>query len=265
VSKVDLKFHIDVESLSKNLEGLKKDIQSDFMKGADQLAMATYEKIRTLASEDLNGALYKIYDDNLKSEKLAEGFYVITLLEPALWIEEGQKAGFMDWLLNTVKPGKKPAKIGKDGKKYRVIPFQHNVNPSMQSPKALDLTQEIKYALKKKGVSWKKIEYNQDGSPRLGLLHHFDLETARPDAQKDIHKNSLTKGVAVYQNQDKQTGVVSKEVMTFRVISEKHEGEGLWKHPGRQGNKLFEKGYEHAQKIWDTEILPAIFAKHKGK
>lgn len=187
-------------------------------------------------------------------------------------------SGFMEELLNG-----KSSRTGKNGK-YAVIPFKHNKNPSGQSPKAYDLAQEIKYALKKEGVSWKKIETGPDGSPRIGLLHKFNVETARPvDAQKDIHKNPLTKGVAVYQNiydengvlvrdrakgrdlMAKGKGTVKKDVMTFRVISEKHRNEGLWNHPGRQGNKIFDKAFEWAVNHWEKEILPAIFDKYKSK
>ena len=166
-------------------------------------------------------------------------------------------SGFMEELLSG-----KSSKTGKNGK-YAVIPFQHNINPTEQSPKAYDLAQEIKYELKKKGVNWKKIEYNQDGSPRLGLLHKFDVETARPvDAQKAHHKTSLTKGIRVYQRKD-ETGKVRKNVLTFRVISERHRGEGLWNHPGRVGNKIFEKGFQWAMETWERDILPAIFEKWK--
>ena len=254
----NLKFDIDVETLSKQMDGLKKDIQSDLTKGVENLANMTHARTLELATEELT-SLAKLYKDNVEFSNPAPNFWVVTLKEPALWIEEGRKSGFMEELLNG-----KSARTGKNGK-YAVIPFQHNVNPTEQSPKAYDLAQEIKYELKKKGVSWKKIEYSADGSPRLGLLHRFDFETARPvDAQKTKHKNPLTKGVAVYQRKD-ESGQVRKDVMTFRVITEKHKEEGLWNHPGRQGNKILDKAFEWAVGTWEKDILPAIFSKYKGK
>jgi hypothetical protein len=254
----NLKFDIDIVTLSSQLNGLKKDVQDDLTKGVENLANMTHAKTLELATSELS-SLSKLYKDNVEFSNPAKGFWVVTLKEPALWIEEGRKAGFMEELLNG-----KSARTGKNGK-YAIIPFHHNKNPTEQSAKAYDLAQEIKYELKKQGVNWKKIEYNQDGSPRLGLLHRFNLETARPvDAQKDIHKNPLTKGVAVYQRKD-ESGKVRKDVMTFRVISEKHKNEGLWIHPGRQGDKLMNKAFEWAVSTWERDILPAIFAKYKGK
>lgn len=254
----NLKFEIDIDTLSKQMEGLKKDIQSDLSKGVQNLANMTHAKVLELAGEELS-SLQQKYKENVEFSNPAENFWIVTLREPALWIEEGRKSGFMEELLRG-----KSAKTGKNGR-YAIIPFQHNVNPSTQSPKAYDLAQEIKYELKKKGISWKKIEYNSDGSPRLGLLHRFDLETARPvQAQKDIHKNPLTKGVAVYQRKD-EGGKVRRDVMTFRVITEAHKNEGLWVHPGREGNKLMNKAFEWAVSTWEKDILPAIFERYKGK
>jgi hypothetical protein len=271
----NLKFDIDVETLSKQLGGLKKDVEKDVTRSAEDLANITHARILELADEELT-SLREMYKSHVKTDNSMARIWVITLEEPAMWIEEGRKSGFMEELLNG-----KSSHVGKNGK-YAIIPFQHNKNPTNQSPKAYDLAQEIKYALKKKGVSWKKLETNADGSPRVGLLHKFNVETARPvDAQKDIHKNPLTKGVAVYQNvydsdgnlvrnadkgRDllaKGQGTVKKDVMTFRVISEKHKNEGLWVHPGRQGNKIFDKAFDWAIKQWETQILPAIFEKYK--
>jgi len=272
----NLKFHVDVERLADKMDGLKKDIKKDLTEGVENLANMTHAKTLELAGEELT-SLQKLYKDNVEFSNPAPGFWIVTLKEPALWIEEGRKSGFMEELLNG-----KSAKTGKNGK-YAVIPFQHSKNPTEQSAKANDLTEEIKYALKKKGVNWKKIERDENDSPRVGLIHQFDLETARPLAQKAHHKNSLTAGVAIYQNvydqqgnriQDAQKahkalqekkGTVKREVMTFRVITEKHKNEGLWIHPGRPGNHLMDKAFDWAVKAWEKDILPAIFEKYSKK
>ncbi len=258
------------------MEGLKQDIQKDLKESAGNLANMTHAKVLELADSDLS-SLKSMYKENVKFDDSVPNLWVVTLEEPALWIEDGRKAGFMEELLNG-----KSSKSGKNGK-YAIIPFKHNKNPTDQSPKAYDLAKEIQYALKKKGVNWKKIETDQDGSPRLGRLHAFNLETARPIAQKESHKGSLTAGVAVYQNVydqqgqrvvnkdrarhllSKGMGSVQKDVMTFRVISEKSRNEGAWIHPGRPGNKLFDKAFEWAMQAWEREILPAVFEKYNGK
>ena len=253
----NLKFHVDVERLSKQFESLKKDVQQDLTKGVENLASMTHAKTLEIAGEELT-SLQKMYKDNVEFSNPAPNFWVVTLKEPAMWIEEGRKSGFMEELLNG-----KSGRTGKNGK-YAIIPFQHNKNPSEQSPKAYDLAKEIQYELKKKGVNWKKIELNEDGSPRLGRLHTFQFDNARAIAQKATHKNPLTKGVSVYQTKQKD-GTVRKDIMTFRVISEKHRNEGAWIHPGRKGNKIMDKAFEWAMQTWERDILPSIFEKYSAK
>lgn len=272
----NLRFYVDTDRLADSFGSLKEEVKGDLTKSVENLANMTHAKTLELAGETLTSLQTK-YKENVEFSNPAPNFWIVTLKEPAMWIEEGRKAGFMEELLNG-----KSSRTGKNGK-YAIIPFEHNKKPSEQSPKAYDLAKEIQYALKKKGVSWKKIEKDEDGSPRLGRLHAFNLQTARPLAQKDSHKSSLTAGVAVYQNvYDQQgvrvenkdrarhllakgTGTVKKDVMTFRVISEKSRNEGAWVHPGRPGSKIMDKAFEWAMQTWEREILPAVFEKYNGK
>lgn len=253
----NLKFNIDVDRLSKQFDNLKEEVKADLTKGVENLANMTHAKTLELATEELT-SLSKMYKDNVEFSNPAPNFWVVTLKEPAMWIEEGRKSGFMEELLNG-----KSGRTGKNGK-YAIIPFQHNKNPTEQSAKAYDLAKEIQYELKKKGVNWKKLELDSEGSPRLGRLHTFQFENTQALAQKDIHKNPLTKGVSVYQTKQKD-GSVRRDIMTFRVISEKHRNEGLWVHPGRKGNKIMDKAFEWAIHTWEKDILPAIFEKYNGK
>jgi hypothetical protein len=272
----NLRFYVDTDRIADQFGSLKEEVKNDLTKSVENLANMTHARTLELAGEELT-SLQKKYKENVEFSNPAPNFWVVTLKEPAMWIEEGRKAGFMEELLNG-----KSSRTGKNGK-YAIIPFEHNKNPSEQSAKAYDLAKEIQYGLKKKGVSWKKIEKDEDGSPRLGRLHAFNLETARPLAQKDTHKGSLTAGVAVYQNVydqqgqrvqnkdrarhllSKGMGTVKKDVMTFRIISEKSRNEGAWIHPGRPGNKIMDKAFEWAMQTWEREILPAVFEKYNGK
>ena len=251
----DLKFDIDVQGLAETFQELKKQVAEDLTKAAGNLAEMTHAKTLELARDDL-GSLSQQYQDNIEFSNPMENFWIVTLKEPALWIEEGRKSGFMSELLEG-----KSAKVSKDGKKYAVIPFEHSKNPSEQSGKARELAGQIKDAMKEKGISWGKIEKNTDGSPRVGRLHTFNLESAR---LKPHHKTSATQGITVYQTKDKKTGNVRRDVMTFRVITEDHEKEGLWKHPGRDGSKIMDKALDWAMNAWETEILPSILSKFDG-
>lgn len=161
-------------------------------------------------------------------------------------------SGFMDELLNG-----KSAKTGKDGKKYAVIPFEHSKNPSEQSSKARELTNQIKSELKRQGVNYRKPEYNPDGSPKLGLIKRFNVDSAK---LKPTDKNSPLQGVAIYQRMEGSK--VKRDVMTFRVISEKHREEGKWVHPGRPGDKLMDKAFDWAMTTWENEILPDILGSY---
>jgi len=260
----DLRFEIDAEAVSKQFNDLAKQVEQDIKKGVAGLAEATHTKTMELAKETFGGgSLEDIYVKNLDWQQIDENMSVVTLYEPAMWIEEGRKSGFMDELLNG-----KSGKISKDGKRYAVIPFKHaestggvdtTQQPYRQSKKARELAGQIKDALKKEGVDPKKIEYNQDGSPRVGRLHSFNFKSAR---LKESHKNSPMEGVSVYQTKQKD-GSIRRDVMTFRIIHEDHKEEGKWSHPGRQPEKLMDKAFEWAMEYWEREMLPAILSKYE--
>lgn len=257
----DLDFDIDVEGIAEKFGKLKERVKEDLTKGVESLAKMTHAKTLELAKEEL-GSLSQTYMDNVEWENPEENLWVVTLKNPAMWIEEGRKGGFMEELLNG-----KSSDVGADGKRYAVIPFKHNTSPSQQSPKAQELANQIKQEMKRRGVDWKKIEYDEDGSPRIGRLHRFNMDTARAKPQ---HKYPLTHGVSVYQKyhdvQQKDGSVkqeLRRDVVTFRTISEKHEREGLWMHPGREGAKILDEAFDWAVSYWESNILPEILKEYE--
>ncbi len=249
----DLKFDIDVQTISDEFGHLKEQVKEDLTKSAENLAAMTHAKTLELARDSLS-SLSKMYTDNVEFSNPMPNLWVVTLKEPAMWIEEGRKSGFMEELLNG-----KSAKTNAKGEKYAIIPFKHNVNPTEQSQSAKALANQIKDALKKEGINWRKIEKNEDGSPRLGRLH--TVRNPSSARQKPEHKGALTEGISVYQTKDKG-GNVRRDVMTFRIITEKHRNEGLWIHPGRAGDKLMDKAFDWALEVWEREILPATTEKY---
>ena len=251
----NLRLDVDIDSLSSAFGELKNQVKKDLNDSVKALASMTHGKTLEIATEDLK-SLAKMYKDGVTFQEIEENLWVVSLDEKLLWIEEGRKSGFMEELLRG-----KSAKTNKKGQKYAVIPFEHSKNPSEQSNTAQQLTEQIRTYLKKKDISYKKIEYNPDGSPRLGLLHRFSVKSAR---LKPIHKHEPLEGVAIYQRKDEQ-GKVQRDVMTFRVISEKHRAEGLWVHPGREGNKIMDKAFEWAVKTWENQILPEVLSKYENR
>jgi hypothetical protein len=134
-----------------------------------------------------------------------------------------------------------------------------------RSPEANDLLSQIKGFLKEKKISSTKLEFNTDGSPKMGLLHRFDIDSKKPSSKS---KYPALSGVAIYQREveNKKTGKMSikKEIMTFRVISESMKSDGRWVHPGGKAYNLIDEGFFWAIGEWDNNILPQILDSFKG-
>lgn len=247
-----LDFNINIEEISSKLNGIKKDIERDLKTSIENLATMTHAKTLELATSELK-SLAQTYTDNLAFNSPTANLWIISLKEPALWIEEGRKSGFMEELLNG-----KSSHVGKHGR-YAVIPFSHNPQGNVQSDNARMISGIIKRALQKEKIYIRKIERTPEGSPRVGLLHKLDVETP---ILKSHHKYPVTYGVRVYQNVEK-SGRVRKDILTFRTITEKHKQEGLWMHPGRKGSKFMDQALEWAINEWQREVLPSILKKYR--
>jgi hypothetical protein len=249
----DFKIEVDSQSIASQFGDLKSEVEKAINTSMAALAASTHAKAIELATEKL-GTTRDTYTNALSFEQLSENMWVVELdMKKAGWLEDGRKSGFMEELLRG-----KSAKTSKDGKKYAIIPFEHSKGPSKQTPSAQRFTQEIRKFLKEQNVGYKKIEYNQDGSPKLGLLHTFKDGIGKEIYPSHMAKNDVFKGLSVYQTKDKKTGKVRRDVMTFRVITEDHRAEGLWNHPGRAGAFIIDKAYEWALKELETVVMPQI-------
>jgi hypothetical protein len=250
----DFKLEVNIPDITKQFKECQAEVEVAVRTAVGGLAASTYAKSVEMARDKLKST-YNTYVDALQYEKITDNIWVVSLdMDKAGWIEDGRKAGFMEELLRG-----KSAKTSKTGKKYAVIPFQHNKNPSQQSPKALNLTNQVKDFLEKKNVSYQKLEFNKDGSPKMGLLHKFDIESAKP-SEKAQHP--ALKGLAIYQRKNAE-GQVKRDIMTFRVITEDHKADGRWVHPGRQPAHIIDDVYNWAIQAWDTEILPSVLKGFK--
>lgn len=247
----DLKFEVDAEQIASAFKEEKEKVKKEVIESVGNLASMTHAKTMELATENL-GSTQKMYKDNLSFQQIEENMWVVSLDEKALWIEEGRKSGFMEGLLNG-----KSSKTNKKGEKYAVIPFEHSKNPSEQSTQAADLANQIKKELKRRKINYRKPEYNEDGSPKLGLIKRFNVESAK---LKPTDKTGPLQNVSIYQRKDEQ-GKIKRDVMTFRIIHEKHREEGKWFHPGRKAENLMDKAFDWAMQTWENEILPEILKR----
>ena len=242
------RIEVNIDEITKEMTTLKKEITETVNQSVQSLASMTHAKLNELADENLVSLRQK-YKNEIAFDNPEEGLWVVTLKQPAMWIEEGLESGFQEGLLHG-----RSSKISKDGKRYATVPFEHSKPSSEQSSKSRELSGQIKDFLKQKGISHRKIEYGADGSPRLGLLHKFDIPSAKPTSKS---KDPALKGLAIYQKMTEE-GSVKRSIMTFRTITEDHRGEGKWYHPGLDGKKLVDKAFDWALNEWENTILPSI-------
>jgi hypothetical protein len=251
----NLKITINVEDIAQQLDKKKEEIFNQTRKAVQGLAVSAHAHILELAGDKIK-TLQSKYKDAVDFQQVDDNLWVVTLDKSAMWIEKGHG----QWSMYD-KVGKSPkAKTSKEGHKYMVIPFEKSKKPSEQTPKAKSVTDKVRAFLKKENVPYKKIEYNADGSPKMGLLHKFDIKSPRPS---DKAKSPELYGLSIYQRKDEKTGKIRRDVMTFRVVSEKNKGDGRWEYQPREGVNIFEETYKWAINTWNQEILPALIESLK--
>lgn len=243
-----LEFKVDVDSLASQVSGHYEEVHSDLMTGIDQLAHLTHQYIKETAQEKL-GSQFSRYEENLHIDR-KDNLWVITLDEEALYLEDGQKAEFMEWLL-------KDAKIGKNGR-YKVIPFKHSTDPTTARP---GISQEYAGQLKEhiKDLTARKNITHKNGQPIIGKINTQSIESKRPT--ENARYQGLDR-VSVYQHKNKD-GSIGHKAVTFRIISDKHKADGRWFRKETSGAKAFDNALDKATEIWENTILPEIMRKYE--
>jgi hypothetical protein len=219
-----------------------------------------------------------------------DGVWVLELDAEAVWIDDGMpQHSMLDDLLASPK-----AQTAKDGSRFLVVPFQHSgKGPTEQTSTQQALAGALKGAMKQRKIPWAKIEKDDQGRPLLGRLHGFDVSHAPLKGSDAVgHRQGwgavgdvmqgpgprqlggiggapgggtpFLQGVSVYQHQG-DDGKVKRSVMTFRVASSKHRGEGRWEHPGLPPVHIIDDTYDWAQKTFDEDIAPRIVADIMAK
>lgn len=260
-----MSYDVDIKSsdiLKQASEKIKKKIEKDLQQIVKTLGKGAVNKAESLAHSKLSSGVSDIYKDNLYMEQVSDNIVVIGIRPPASWIENGLKPGFMEHLLKG-----KNVKTAKDGNKYKVIPFTHKTSKNKKAaPSGTDLVSELKSFLRSKGVGYSKnraLAKDKNGSPRIGRIHSFDVKDMKSKkSAKNLSRN--LQGVSVFQNMNEKTGKVERQIMTFRVISEKHRGT-KWMHPGKKAEKILEETHQWIQETWKKELLPALKNKYEGK
>jgi len=247
------KIQVDAKTLAQSFGELAQEAEQAVTDGVKLASAMAYAHANELARERLHSRL-NIFLNALTYRQITNGVWAIELDESATWIDDGTQPRDM-------KPDllRKNAKTAKDGSKYKVIPFDHGKNPQDQTPKQKDLTSQIRNELKNRNIPFKKIELNSDGSPRVGKLHSFNIDSGKPSARA---KTDALKGINIYQRKG-ANGNIRRDIVTFRVVSSKQTD--LWFHPGNKPVNIFDDTYKWVLGEFEGRILPDILTSFDNR
>lgn len=255
----------EVVKLSDELGGAATEAMK---KAGDALTKMTEAHIKEQASKKLHSRR-QLFIDSLSTQQVGDDTWLVVLNAKAVWIDEGMPAhNMLDDLLRSKK-----AKRAKDGSTYVVVPFNHGPGkgPASTTPAQQDLIGTIKSEMKRRGIPFGGIEKDASGADKLGKLHSFDVTklpkkvTEGPgqghgpvgEVRQGPTGIPFLQGVSVYQKKGAD-GKTKKSIMTFRVASSKHRGQGRWDHPGLEAMNFMEDAVKWAQEQWDKEIAPQV-------
>lgn len=259
-----IKVNVDFSDIL-SLEQLKDNVERNLSKAAEELALQTHAKILEIAQEKLKSLRTK-YTDALKFSQVGPDTWMISLDKEALFIEDGLPPGFdmLPGLLNSPK-----AKMGKNGR-YISVPFEQNTRPQNTPRNAKDLNNAVRKELKNRGINYSKLDVDERGNPKLGLLHSFDFGTPIKTKEGPYQGRGkigaprqgktgipFLQGVRVYQKEisTPKGPKVQRAILTFRTASENSDG---WKHPGLTALKAFEEACDFALREWSSKIAGQV-------
>lgn len=277
-------LHVDLLAL-KDLLALPDRARVVMQQAARDLGAMGHAKAVELAAERLK-TRRRAFVDALSVTQLDDHTFFIVLNASARWIDDGKAAG--DMLKDLLKSSK--AKVSKDGHRYLVVPMRHG--PAQDTtPVQQESVDAVRGEMKARGIPWGKIERDDAGRPLYGRLHAFDVKDSPVRSgfgpgqghgpvgaprQGMSNRNAAVNqgfgfeagkprggavqhlaGVSVYQRPGAGGGT-QRDILTFRVASEKQLGSGRWNHPGTQPARIFESVHEWMINAWQVEIGPAI-------
>lgn len=273
-----LDFTVNVRELATQL-GLESDgIAKRINEAVRGLSISTHAFVIQRAQENLEGWTlgYFLGNDskNVRWVEVSPSIWVVEIDESVAFIEEGRPATFMgDWLL---KPGAKGVKTAKDGSQYRVIPFTHQKGAGGKKKSSdPEIASRIKKELKNQGINLNKIERDDTGKAKTGIIHKLGInekrstypqslfsaprnkETASAVGLKPSHGTHFLNNAVVIQREVEGKGgrkKTSKDVVTFRVISSKHKAEGRWLYPKIDPLNSIPMAYAYAVAEWEKIV-----------
>lgn len=264
-----------------DLKELEKEVTDAAKQATADLSAMLHAKAVELAGERLN-TRRQAFIDHLDVSREGD-VWILSLDESMNWIEDGlPEHSNLENLLASKK-----AKTAKDGSKFIVVPFKQGPNkgPTNTTPSNLELVSAVKAHMKQAKIPWSKIERDDNGRPKIGRLHSFDVKSPnkthegpgqgwgpvgenRQGPNKDYQKGQsggrdLLSGVGVYQHE--VGGKVQRSVMTFRTASSKQLGTGMWWMSKIPPTNIFEDVYKWGLEEVSNTIIPQILERLGAK
>jgi hypothetical protein len=271
---VPLKIFINAEEIANQLQQYKEELKRDIEEGVGRLASQTNEYVAEMAKSKIGNRFFEnqirakptllTFLENLKYEEVSPGVHMISILHPAMWIEDGIRPN------TDMKPGLLK------GQPYKVIPLNKAKTPSQNTVEQQKMKQAIERHMKKdmKTIfspgqfdpnnprNKNRLERNPDGSPRLGRLHEFSLPSRIPGKGNTPIMNRIN----VYQTLT-PTGMIKRDIVTFRTV--KPDQAGKWIHPGYEGKHFLDDpeygAYKYFMDTWEKSVLPSILKNWEMK
>jgi hypothetical protein len=278
-------FHlqIDATQLQDLAKGFEAELKSSVQEAARDLSVMLHARAVELSGEKLHSRR-EMYIRALSLHE-EEGAFVLALDASANWVEDGLPArNLLESLLKSPK-----AKRGLDGSKYLVVPFElgPGKGPTNTPASTLDLVNTVKAEMKKRRIPM-GVERDDQGRPKLGRLHKFDITSGPmkthqapgqgwgrigdvkqgPNARQAVGGGPagggtpFLQGVNVYQTAVAGGGV-KRSISTFRVASSKHESP-RWDVKELEGVHIFESLEKWAAEQVET-MIPQIIENLASK
>ncbi len=255
----------ELKRIGKEITDMTESMMNDARQQVKALAAQTHALVVERVNEKVtNKSKRDIYLESLSLKDISGGqeeIWSVSLSKDAAWIEDGKEAGErIDEILNNGKP----AKTNKDGKKYKIIPFNHKKSAATSSTN-VKMANFVKTELKKRGLD--KVVSDQQGKPIIGKVASVDLVTNNKKGAAFVSKfnRPLLQGLSVYQREVKSPdgkSSVKRDVLTFRVISESQKNSGLWQWKEQEGVHIFEEVEKKVETIW-TQMVKDIVDSYK--
>lgn len=281
-----MQFKIDanIDKIAAQLGATRDLVKTQVRSAMERLSISTHAFVVSHAQENLKGwtrdHFFGENGANVRWTEIADGFWVVEIDPSVAWIEEGRDPTFMgEWLLKESFNNGGKVHRAKDGSKYRVIPFTHSRGNKVFND---NFVSDVKQAAKASGFKLNTIDRDQEGNAKIGILGKLQFGpsvTQKTDANSQFFSKERSPSVAAelglqpYKGkhyladavvtQRKVGKSVKKEVVTFRVISSKHEAENRWFYPQVPALNSIPAAYEYANKEWDKIMrsLEAHFAR----